>query len=102
MKKVYQGYKGKGVEFVGISLDRTRQDVEQFVKQKQMDWIHTYDGQGNPTADKYGINAIPSLWVIGKDGKVFSDSARGRLEELIDKALEAPTTAPATTAPAPK
>lgn len=102
MKKVYEKYKNKGVEFVGISLDRTRRDVERFVKSRQINWIHTYDGRANPAADKYGINAIPSLWVIGKDGKVFSDSARGRLEQTIVKALAAPTTAPATKAPAAK
>jgi len=118
MKKLYAQYKPKGVEFVGISLDRSRRVLEKFVRDEKIRWIQTYaDQRGyDPTAKAYEISAIPSIWVIGKDGKVFSTDARGRLAEVIEKALkgpkrsessEGPTTRPAgtsstrpTTAPA--
>ncbi|HOF19230.1 MAG TPA: TlpA disulfide reductase family protein [Phycisphaerae bacterium] len=91
MKEVYAKYKDKGVEFVGVSLDQDRQRLEKFLKEKQMGWIHTFSGKGweDPTAQAYGINAIPSLWVVGADGKVVSDNARGDLEGTLDKALQA-------------
>jgi len=91
MKTLYARYKGRGVEFVGISLDKEGgpEKLAAFVKERQMNWVHTCSGQGwdDPTARKYGVNAIPAVWVIGKDGKVISDNARGTLAETIEKAL---------------
>ena len=100
MRALYGRYKARGVEFVGVSLDRAgrRAQLAEFVKQQQMNWIHTYSGKGwdDPTARKYGVGAIPSIWVVGKDGKVVSDNARANLAETLEKALAAGTTQPAT------
>jgi len=101
MKAVYAEYKPKGVEFVGISLDRAgdKDKLARFVKDRGMDWIHTHSGRSwnDPTARTYGIRSIPSIWVIGKDGAIFSNNARRNLEAALDAALkaEAPTTRPA-------
>jgi len=91
MKTLYERYKDKGVEFVGISLDKEgeKTKVAEFVKERQMGWVHTYSGQGweDPTAHQYGVTSIPAIWVIGKDGRVISDNARASLAEMIEKAL---------------
>jgi thiol-disulfide isomerase/thioredoxin len=93
MRRAYAAYEPKGVEFVGISLDRPgkRQQVKQFVKERKLDWIHTYSGRywEDPTARRYGIRGIPSMWVIDERGLVASTTARGRLEEVLDQTLEA-------------
>jgi len=92
MKKVYQQYKDKGVEFVGISLDKSREKLTDFIEQRGLGWVHTFSGKAweDPTAAAYGVRGIPSIWVIGKDGKVVSDNARANLETTIEKALAAP------------
>jgi len=99
MKALYAKYKPLNVEIVGISLDRpeARQELIEFVGDRQLTWIHTYSGMGwaDPTAERYGVEAIPSIWVVGKDGRVVSDDARGNLEAVIQQALKAPTTRPA-------
>ena len=99
MKQLYTNYKDKGVEIVGISLDRAGKEkmLADFVKKHQLNWIHTYSGKywDDPTGRKYGIRGIPAIWVIGKDGKIVSNNARGDLEAVIDKALKAPTSQPA-------
>lgn len=91
LKEVYEEYRDKGVEIVGISLDKSREKLEDFVEDRQLPWTITFTGKGweDPTARKYGISGIPAVWVIGKDGKVVSTNARGNLEETLDKALEA-------------
>jgi thiol-disulfide isomerase/thioredoxin len=91
LKKIYDKYKSKGVEVVGISLDRDRKALETYVRKQGLNWIIAFSGKGwsDPTARRYGINGIPSVWVLGKDGKVFSSNARGKLEETINKALAA-------------
>jgi len=93
MKQVYARYKAKGVEIVGISFDRAGQKkmLAAFVKDKKLGWIHTYSGKyrEDPTGKKYGITGIPSIWVLGKDGRIVSDNARSSLEQTIDQALKA-------------
>ncbi len=91
MKTLYARYKDKGVEFVGISLDREddKGKLTAFVVSQRMGWVHTFSGKGweDPTAKEYDVRSIPSIWVVGKDGKVFSDNARATLAEVIEKAL---------------
>ena len=41
------------------------------------------------TASQYGIRSIPAVWVIGRDGSISSSDARTRLEDEIEKALDA-------------
>ncbi|MCD6377865.1 MAG: TlpA family protein disulfide reductase [Planctomycetes bacterium] len=91
MKELYNKYKSKGVEIVSISLDKDKSRLEKFISQHKITWVQTFTGKGweDPTARKYNINAIPSIWVIGKDGKVVSDRARGRLAKVIERALKA-------------
>ncbi len=105
LKSLYARYKSRGVEIVGISLDRDSQRLKAFVAANRLDWIITYSSEvgGEPAARKYGIRSIPSIWVIGKDGKVVSDNARGKLAETIEKALSTTITKPTpTTMPAKK
>lgn len=98
-KKVYEKYRPKGVEFVGISLDETKEKAEKFVKANQMNWVQAFDGPASPTAQKYAVAGIPSLWVIGRDGRIVSDDARKDMEAAIEKALAAPASTPATEKP---
>jgi len=94
MKRLYGRYKDEGVEFVGISLDRahTGARLAEFVKTRKLNWIHTYSGKYwlDPAARRYDVRGIPSIWVIGKDGRIISYDAHDRLEALIQKALKAP------------
>jgi hypothetical protein len=86
------------MEIVGISLDKDVRRLKSFVATNKLDWIITCSGKaGNPTAQKYGIRGIPSIWVIGKDGKVISDNARRNLAETIEKALTVTITKPTPT-----
>jgi thiol-disulfide isomerase/thioredoxin len=92
LKKFYDKYKDKGVEVIGINIDTDKGDMESYLKEHpDYTWKQAYTGLGwqDPTAQKYGINAIPSVWVIGKDGNVVSDNARGDLEGIVEKALNA-------------
>jgi len=98
IKDVYEKYHDKGLEIVGISLDEDRSRLSRFVQEQQMNWIHTFSGKAwqDPTARAHGINAIPAVWVVGKDGKIISTNARPNLEQIVAKALAepAPTSSP--------
>lgn len=110
LKALYEKYKGQGVEFVGISLDTDKAKMEQFIRQQNLGWIQTYSGADrDPTALKYAVTAIPTVYVVGKDGRIVSDNAGEQLEDVLQRALKAKydpskavVKARAATQPAPK
>ncbi len=79
MKEIYAAYHEKGFDIVGVSVDRKQTDLETFIKDKEIPWTILYAGDDKPTvtADYYGIMVIPTMILVGKDGKVISIEARG-------------------------
>ncbi|GAA4429167.1 TlpA disulfide reductase family protein [Bremerella cremea] len=94
MKRLYEIYHPHGFEIVGISLDDTREKVATFVEERELPWtiVYTERGEGERGWDDknavfYGVDAIPTMIFVGKDGKVQSLTARGhQLDELLAEA----------------
>jgi thiol-disulfide isomerase/thioredoxin len=87
MKKLYAEYKDKGVEFVGVSLDRSEEALAGYVKENGIGWPQVYGEQAQEFAGKWGIEGIPTLFIVDKKGNLRSMEARGRLEKLIPELL---------------
>lgn len=89
MKKYYKFYHDKGFDIVGISCDNNLADLENFVKEKKIPWPIVFgDGVPSPTVTYYGIITIPTMVLVGKDGKVVSLNARGdNLKKELAKLL---------------
>ena len=87
LQEVYDKYHERGFEVIAISLDTDRAALERFVKQKGLPWPQYFDGKGwdNAIAAKYGIRSAPTLWLVGRDGKVVDQSARFDLAEKVKK-----------------
>jgi len=89
MKKLYTKYKGQDVEFIGISLDKNIKKLKTFCKEKEINWPQYCEGNGWKTTliQKWGINSIPRIFILDKQGKIYSADARGRIEEIIKRLL---------------
>ena len=90
MKKMHEGYKGKGFEIVGISLDQDREALENFQEKNKLPWLtlHDKDTKKNEMAEYYGVNSIPLAILVDKEGKVLSLRARGaELRRLLEAQL---------------
>jgi thiol-disulfide isomerase/thioredoxin len=89
MKKCYKLYHDKGFDIVGLSCDHNLEDLEKFVKEKEIPWAIVFgDGKPSPTVSYYGIMGIPTMVLVGKDGKVISLTARGEeLKKELEKLL---------------
>jgi peroxiredoxin len=57
-------------EIVSISIDDDRADAERAATQLKVPFAVLLDPSGK-SSRMYGVNAIPALFVIGKDGKVI-------------------------------
>jgi thiol-disulfide isomerase/thioredoxin len=87
----YQKYHGQGFEIVGISLDQDKSALQSFTKEKGMVWPQYFDGQGwdNAISSKFGIQSIPAMWLVGKDGVLVTQDGRDDLAGQVQKLLQA-------------
>jgi thiol-disulfide isomerase/thioredoxin len=95
MKKLYAEFKDKGVEFIGVSLDQSKDkggldSLKSFVAKNQIEWPQYYQGNfwQSEFSSSWHINSIPCVFLVDADGKLASVKARGELEKLIPKYLE--------------
>jgi thiol-disulfide isomerase/thioredoxin len=77
IQKLDQAYRSSGLLILGISLDRDRQAMANFVVKKSISWPIYFDGKGwdNAYAVQYSVRSIPEIWLINKDGIVETTSA---------------------------
>jgi len=87
----YKKYHARGFEVVGISLDEDKQALVDFVNERKLPWPILFEqsqgsGWNHPMATKYGISGIPTVILVGRDGKVVSLDVRGeKLGQALDK-----------------
>lgn len=94
VKANYDKYHDRGFEVVGISLDSDREAIEGYIEKEEVPWQNLFkEGAGwkHPMAVKYGINSIPSVFLVDREGNVVSLRARGealgeQLEQLLGDA----------------
>ncbi len=86
----YKKYHDQGFEIIGISLDQDKGALLAFTKEHDMTWPQYFDGKGwdNKISSGFGINSIPAMWLVGKDGKLITTDAREDLAGNVEKALK--------------
>jgi thiol-disulfide isomerase/thioredoxin len=91
VKAAYEKYHDQGFEIIGISFDSKKEALEKMIAEKQMPWPQYFDGAGwdNKFGQNYGINSIPTMWLVGKDGNVAHLNARSDLEQKIAQLITA-------------
>jgi len=93
LKKIHETF-GKRDDFVliGLSLDRDPEKPRAYLKENQCGWVDGFLGDWgkDKVTKKYGVQGIPSIWLIGPDGKIVDKGLRGgRIYEAINSALQA-------------
>ncbi len=94
MKELYAEYKGQGVEFIGISLDLPEdkgglEKLLAYVKDNEIAWPQFYQGAGweGEFSKRWGVNAIPCVFVVDAEGNLYSTNARGKLEKMLPELI---------------
>jgi thiol-disulfide isomerase/thioredoxin len=82
---LYNEYKDKGFEIVGVSMDSDKNSWIKGIKDDGITWPQMSDLKGwdSEAAMKYKIRGIPFTVLLDKEGKVIDTNLRG--EQLIDK-----------------
>ncbi len=96
LKQLYSAHSSTGLELVLISLDDQKETA--FRAMQGVPGTHLYEpgasatgeggGLNSPLATQYGIQGLPTLFLVGRDGKVLNRTLQiTDLEEAVKKAL---------------
>jgi thiol-disulfide isomerase/thioredoxin len=89
VRATYEKLHPKGFEIVGISFDQEQEALEKFVAKEKMPWPQYFDGKGwgNKYGKEYGINGIPTMWLVDRQGNLRDVNGREDLEAKVEKLL---------------
>jgi thiol-disulfide isomerase/thioredoxin len=89
--EVYRSYKSKGLEIIGISLDQTGWDVVMPFLEKYKITYPVVVGNRKAVYDYGGIDAIPTTFIVNRDGDVVSGHRgllpKAQLEKMLREVL---------------
>ncbi len=81
----YEKYHAKGFEVIAVSLDQDEAALKKFVEEQKMPWAQIYEG-ASAIAEKFGVESIPTTFLINAEGKIAATNLRGA---DLEKQLEA-------------
>lgn len=90
MLAVYEKYHDEGFEILGYSTDKDIDALKDFMAERQLPWhigsrLMSIEAGLTNYSTHYGVTGIPTMILVGKDGKVVSIRARG---ETLRRELE--------------
>lgn len=90
--KLYSKFKNQGFEIFGVSLDEDQKDWKKAVATDKITWLQVNDAGGweSGTVNRWGLYAIPTSYLIDRNGKLIAMDLEGKeleraLKELMDK-----------------
>ena len=88
--RLYKKYNSSGLQIIGVSLDRTKEQWKKAISDDNLPWIHVsnLDFWNDPVARMYSIRAIPQSFLLDENGYVIAKNLRGlSLEQTVESAL---------------
>ena len=88
--KAYAKYKRRGFNILAVSLDKDKEKWLKAIEKDKLTWKHVSDLKGweNEVARMYGIQGVPTNFLVDKTGKIVASNLKGdELEEKLKKLL---------------
>ncbi|MEI9944256.1 MAG: TlpA disulfide reductase family protein [Chitinophagaceae bacterium] len=85
---LYNEYKAKGFEIIGVSLDDKKDAWLKAIADDKLTWTHVSDlgGWANSVAKLYNVSAVPQTFLVDGNGVIIARNLRGK--DLDDKVKE--------------
>jgi len=87
IKSVYQEYKDKGVEVIGVDLKESENAVREFIEEGGYNWTFVLDGDGSVSRD-YRITGIPESFFVTREGIIREMHIGPMSAETIEEKLK--------------
>lgn len=87
IKEVYDRYRDKGLEVIGIAVWDKPEDSREAIAELELPWAQILDAQDIPT-NLYGIDGIPHIILFAPDGTIAARGLRGdALKQRVAEAM---------------
>jgi peroxiredoxin len=87
----YNKFHEKGFEILGVSLDDNKSNWESAIKKDNLMWTQVSDLKGwdSKVAQLYGVQSIPTNFLLDKEGKIIAKDLRGEaLEQKLSEIFQ--------------
>jgi peroxiredoxin len=95
LERIFESYGGGNVTFWAVSQNDA-EDTREFLQKSGVKFPALLDQKGYPISNQYGLTSVPTIFVIGTDGKIeissvgFSRSDIERINALAARATGRP------------
>ena len=91
LAETYKKYKSRGVEFIGVAIWDSEDEVGKFVRRYDVTYVNGLDEKGIIAID-YGVTGIPEKYFVSRDGnlvkKFIGPVGVQDLEKVLEELLE--------------
>jgi thiol-disulfide isomerase/thioredoxin len=90
IKSLQAKYGSQGFQPVGVNLDGDAKEATSYARQEKLSWPQLFEqgGLDSPLAANLGVLTLPTMLLVGKDGKVVNRSVNaGELDAELKKLL---------------
>ncbi|HET8839054.1 MAG TPA: TlpA disulfide reductase family protein [Flavobacteriaceae bacterium] len=88
--RVYEKYHDKGLNIIGVSLDKSKDKWLQAIEADNLTWNHVSNLQfwQEPIAQMYQVRSIPAAFLLDENGVIIGKNLRGKaLEDKVAEVL---------------
>ncbi len=96
LKVLEQSFGPEGLNVIGVNLDQDEGEIDDFLAEQSLSWPQIFysepDKRGgrNPSARYYGVQTVPTYWLIAPSGAVAAtpgdlESLSAEIQALADK-----------------
>jgi len=94
LRAAYRQFHDQGFEIIGVSLDQDQAALKRVVAKEKMSWPHYFEtkGEDNRVAAAFGIEEIPTMWLVDRNGFLREtnavDNLTGKVQRLLTQSAQ--------------
>src|SRR5207249_2030904 len=88
-RSLVKRFEGKPFALLGIDLDDSKEILKRTEKDQQITWRSWWDGRSGPIARQWGIQFLPTTYVLDQKGVIRHVNLQGAaLDQAVDGLLK--------------
>jgi len=92
MVSIYAAFHDKGLNIIGVSLDKDAAKWKEAIAKDKLNWVQVSHLKfwDEPIAAQYEVQSIPATFILDASGKIVAKDLRGeelraKIKELLSK-----------------
>jgi len=91
---LHKRYKDRGLVILGISIDRKKETVEEFISKNPVSYPVLLDQKGEVFVNKYTVTGLPATYIVDREGHIVEqyigkkDFTSQEFIELLERLLK--------------